>query len=285
MTERRAPGLTESELPPIIDPYLGGPHVPGGASPGQRAEKASSKSWGIATVAFLLIAVSTLFVGAAGAVTAYRLLSDPGDERRASAADDLDDEDEADDEDEDDEDEADAADDVDDDDRNAFPSPRRTIDPQGHVPKETERKAVGELTVVDVGYAVPSLEHALREEREAARSRDERILVMTVREPCEPCDGVDASLGHPLMQQALEGIRLVRVDIDVFKDDLRSLDMFPSPYPGYFLFGPDLAIRDAIDGGEWGPDVAENIAPILGPFVRGQYESRKTRYRLGGVSL
>jgi hypothetical protein len=278
VSERRAPGLSDDELPPIIDPYVAGPalapRVPG-------AETSRTKTWGIATVAFLLLGVSTLFVGAAGAVTAYRLLSDPSDGDRAAVADDRDDDADAEDED----DEQDDAEDAEDDDRRALPTRPRNIDPQGHVPKETERKSVGELTVVDVGYDVPSLEHALREERESARARDERILVMTVREPCEPCAGVDASLGHPLMQHALEGIRLVRVDIDVFHDDLRSLDMFPSPYPGYFLFGPDLAIRDAIDGGEWGPDVAENIAPILGPFVRGEYENRKTRYRVGGIAL
>jgi hypothetical protein len=34
-------------------------------------------------------------------------------------------------------------------------------------------------------------------------------------------------------------------------------------------------VTDLIDGGEWDADVPENIAPVLGAFVRGTYSNRR----------
>ena len=63
---------------------------------------------------------------------------------------------------------------------------------------------------------------------------------MTTSNPCEPCRGVDRSLGDPLMQTALRSVRLVRVDIDLFKEDFDQIKMPRRLYPGFFLLSPDL---------------------------------------------
>ena len=50
----------------------------------------------------------------------------------------------------------------------------------------------------------------------------------------------------------------------------------------------DLFPQDAIDGGEWDADVPENIAPVLGAFVRGTYKTRREPWkppRSKGVTL
>lgn len=296
MSEGSPPDAREEDLPPIIDPYLSGaagssgagggfadasgPASPLGPAPLPPRNRASC---GVASLLVLLAAVAVLSVGGLGAVTAYHLMSESGDQRTARADDDEETEDEEteDEESEDEESETDG-----DDEETTALDP--DDEPKGNVPKDDVEKRVGDIVVVDIGYDNASLEEALRAQRDQARQSDQRLLVMTVRELCEPCDGVDASLAHPLMQQTLKGIRVVRVDADVFRHDLTELGMFASPYPGYFLFGPDLTLRDAIDGGEWGLDIAENIAPVLGPFLRGEYNNRKTRYRPskgGGVAL
>ena len=136
------------------------------------------------------------------------------------------------------------------------------------------RALVGGLTVVDVGVSAKSLADELKRQLGLAKAAKQTMLVMTTRNVCGPCRGVDRSLADPQMQAALSDVRFVRVDVDVFAKDLDKLSMPRHVFPSFFLLAPDLWIRDAIDGGEWGDDIAANIAPVLGPFVRGTYNKR-----------
>jgi hypothetical protein len=158
------------------------------------------------------------------------------------------------------------------------PDPRgrdRTTSPDGTVPRQTTVKVIGDITLVEVGHGESSLASALVEQTAAASSAGQKVLVTTAGSDCEPCDGFVASLPDRLMQQALGKVRVVRVSIDVFSDELDALRMQHDVQPGFFLLDFDLTPRDAIHGGEWGKDIAENIAPVLGPFVRGQLKQRK----------
>lgn len=151
--------------------------------------------------------------------------------------------------------------------------------PGGSVPKNTVVKRHGKITVVDVGVSVTSLDRELARQRAEAASAGEAVLVMLTRDPCEPCRGFDASLASPLMQTALDKVRLVRVDIAVFSDDLEGLKMSARGIPAFYLLSVDLSPRDGIDGGEWDDDIPPNIAPVLGAFVRGKYGTRRQSWR------
>lgn len=154
------------------------------------------------------------------------------------------------------------------------PDPR----PQGSVPQVTETHEIGRVSVVQIGVKEPSLRAALIREMTTARGQGQEVMVMTTRSSCDPCDGVLKSIADSRMEQALLKTRLVVVDIDVFKDDLDKLHIQIDRMPGFFLLAADATPRDAIDGGEWGLDIAENIAPVLGPFVRGDLKRRKTEF-------
>lgn len=153
------------------------------------------------------------------------------------------------------------------------------LPPGASVPKQTTVHAEGDITLVDVGIDAVTLEKELAKQRAAASAAGEKVLVMTTRDDCAPCRGVEASLTSPLMQTALAKVRLVRVDLDVFKDDLDALKMPRERYPAFFLLSVDLTPKDGIDGGEWDEDVAPNIAPVLGAFVRGKYAARRQAWR------
>jgi hypothetical protein len=153
--------------------------------------------------------------------------------------------------------------------------PPAATQPGGSVPQHTTYRRVGGVAVVDVGIDVSTLGEELAKQRAEAHALGEKVLVMTTSDPCEPCRGLDRSLGEPLMQTALRSVRIVRVDIDVFKEDLDQLKMPRRLYPGFFLLSPDLTPQDGINGGEWDDDIARNIAPVLGAFVRGQYTTRR----------
>jgi len=155
------------------------------------------------------------------------------------------------------------------------PTPASQEPPETALQKDTIVHTEGKMTVVDVGASVSSLSQELAKQRAEAASAGQTLLVMTTRSGCEPCAGVSSSLKDPLMQTALANVRLVRVDIDAFEEDLDGLKMPHKRYPAFFLLALDLVPRDAIDGGEWDEDVAENIAPVLGAFVRGKYNARR----------
>ena len=148
---------------------------------------------------------------------------------------------------------------------------------------------VGNITVVDVAIGVTSLSNELRQQHAEAAAHGERLLLETTAPSCAPCQGVASSLGDPRMQAALDHVRLVRVDRDPFEEDLAELEIPSRPFPGFFLLDSDLRVTDGINGGEWDDDIAVNIAPVLGPFVRGGYAKRRTPWkklpRPGGTVL
>lgn len=142
-------------------------------------------------------------------------------------------------------------------------------------PKTTATHREGAVTLVDVGAAVISLGDLLAKERAQAAVAGESVVVMTTGARCDSCRGVDAALRDPLMQAALAKVRLVRVDIGIFAEDLALLKIPGDKIPGFYLPSLELTPRDGINGGEWSEDVARNIAPVLGAFVRGKYEARR----------
>lgn len=143
------------------------------------------------------------------------------------------------------------------------------------VPKQTLVRPQGTMTIVDLGMAEPTLSAALREQQLRAVQQRQTMLVMLTGRRCRPCRGVDQALIDPAMQLALQGVRLVRLDLDVFREEIDSLGLPREVFPAFVLLGPELRPRDTIHGGEWGADVADNIAPVLGAFVRGHYDSRR----------
>ena len=163
------------------------------------------------------------------------------------------------------------ADDDDGDDEKASASDTPSRD---DVLQDTETMLRGSIEVVDVGVTSGALIDVLRTHYAIADAKGQKLLVMTTGRRCSPCRGVDDALSHELMQKALHNVRLVRVDLEVFGEELKELRMPTRKYPAFFLLGADIRPFDAIHGGEWGEDIAENIAPVLGPFVRGELKER-----------
>jgi hypothetical protein len=136
---------------------------------------------------------------------------------------------------------------------------------------------VGGITIVDVALGVASLSNELKHQHAEATAHGERLLLETTTagSACAPCQGVATSLSDPRMQTALDHIRLVRVDREPFEEDLAELEIPSKPLPGFFLLDSNLRVTDGINGGEWEDDIAANIAPVLGPFVRGAYNGKR----------
>lgn len=152
---------------------------------------------------------------------------------------------------------------------------KQSDDPPIDVPAKTEIYDEGVITLVEIGLDAPALAQALTEQQQLAQRHGEKMLVMLTGRRCTPCRGVDAALADARMQEALEGVRLVRVDLEVFAEELKRLRLPTHLYPAFFLLGSDLRPIDAIHGGEWDEDVPANIAPVLGAFVKRTYVERR----------
>ncbi len=140
---------------------------------------------------------------------------------------------------------------------------------------------VGRVDLVDVGSDVRSLGDELDKQRVLAERSGKKLLLWVVQADCHPCNGVAAALTEPNMQSALEGVRVVRVDPQDFALELRQFNIPIDKIPGFALLGSDQRPTDYVNGGEWDEDVAANIAPVLGKFVRGAYTKRRDPWRGG----
>jgi hypothetical protein len=157
------------------------------------------------------------------------------------------------------------------------PVPVASVEPS---PRRTKAVSVGKIAVVDVGSdSSKSLADVLSEQSVQARAAGQTLVVMTTRFGMKEFRDVDAALAHPLLQTALENVRLVRTDVIIFMEELEELGIPTNRFPGFFLLGPDLVPRDGIDGDEWDDDVPRNIAPVLGAFVRGSYKQRRQTWK------
>jgi hypothetical protein len=157
--------------------------------------------------------------------------------------------------------------------------PPKPVPAGGTVPQKTEERMIGTIPVVEIGVSEPSLSQALLKQAAIAKAEGREVMVNVMSGSCEPCSSQMKALSDPLMQKALSKTRIVRVSVDVFKDDILKQQMRVAPLPWYFLLRADATPRDGINGGEWGEDVAANMAPVLGPFARGELKTRKEVFK------
>ena len=137
----------------------------------------------------------------------------------------------------------------------------------------------GNATIVDLPPSIRSLEKELADQQRKVRAAKEKLVLFVVQEQCRPCGSIAAVILDPKMQLALEHVRLVRVDVDEARPELRAMGIETQKIPGFFLLGPDGRAVDGINGGEWDDDTAENAAPVLGAFVRGSLVPAKRKER------
>lgn len=145
--------------------------------------------------------------------------------------------------------------------------------------EETRTTLLGKVTLVDPGADVHALKPLVLAEQTEATGSQQKLLVWVTATDCQPCTGVSVALTHKRMQDALAGVRLLRVDAADFRHDLSRLGVPIDVMPGFALLGADGAPLDYVNGGEWDADIPENIAPVLGAFVRGTYKNRRTPWR------
>jgi thiol-disulfide isomerase/thioredoxin len=90
---------------------------------------------------------------------------------------------------------------------------------------------------------------------------------------CPPCQAIEAALNskNELMLKAYEGTYIIKLDVDEWEwDDGRVQNFVFEFIPVYFkLDAKGKQTGEVIDGGAWGEDIPENIAPVMDEFFHG----------------
>ena len=155
------------------------------------------------------------------------------------------------------------------------PAPAGDEEPESPFARATETSRIGAIEIVDPGLDARELPVELAAQYALAQDAGQTMVVMLTSRRCTPCRSFDAALPHPSMQEALADVRLVRLELDIFRDELKRMHLPTTMYPAFFLFDETLAPIDAIHDGEWDEDIAANMAPVLRHFVRGTLGARR----------
>ena len=87
---------------------------------------------------------------------------------------------------------------------------------------------------------------------------------------CPPCQAIDQSIReeNELMMNAYADTYIIKLDVDAWGWDNGKVDMFQfEAIPVYFkLDASGKPNGEVIDGGAWGEDIPENIAPVMDAF-------------------
>jgi hypothetical protein len=138
--------------------------------------------------------------------------------------------------------------------------------------------------VVELHAGGGSLRTQLASQVTAAHRAGQMVLVETSMKSCDPCAEIDQAAPDPAVQQAMSDVRWLRIDVGEFRTELAGLRMNEPTVPWFYLLDSRGQPRDAISADEWDDNVAENIAPVLGAFVHGRLQPRRTTWR-GRTSL
>lgn len=114
-----------------------------------------------------------------------------------------------------------------------------------------------------------ALEALLQREVSAAAELGKVPFVQLTAEWCGPCKRLRASLGDPLMREAFAGTYIIQVDVDAWKQELERAGFDHPAIPVFFAVdGIAHPTGEKIDGGAWGEDIPQNMAPPLGGFFK-----------------
>jgi hypothetical protein len=130
--------------------------------------------------------------------------------------------------------------------------------------------APARFTVVRLGAPADSqLNALLAEQARRARAAGRRPFVEFEAAWCGPCQSLKRSLGNGRMVEAFAGTYIVRVDLDSWQAHLAGTGFDVPSIPAFFELGDDgRPTGRRIDGGAWGEDIPENMAPPLKAFFR-----------------
>ncbi len=126
------------------------------------------------------------------------------------------------------------------------------------------------FTVVRLHSSNGNLQELLSAEAHKAVDLGQTPVVEFDATWCPPCQKIDAAIKakNQLMLKAYEGTYIIKLNVDEWKWKENKVQNFYVEFiPVYFkLDEQGNQTGESIDGGAWGEDIPENIAPVMDKF-------------------
>jgi hypothetical protein len=130
------------------------------------------------------------------------------------------------------------------------------------------------FTIVRLHSKDGDLQTMLAKETEKAVALGQMPIVEFDATWCPPCQAIDKAIKakNELMLDAYAGTYIIKLDVDEWGwGDSRKHDFQFEGIPVYFKLDPEgEQTGEVIDGGAWGEDIPENIAPMMDAFFHGE---------------
>lgn len=145
-------------------------------------------------------------------------------------------------------------------------SPNPKITPE----EEAQDITASGFTIVRLKPEDGELSTMLAEEAQKALALNQMPVVEFDANWCPPCVAIDKAIQeeNELMLNAYAGTYIIKLDVDKWGWDNGKVEFFNfEAIPIYFkLDRQGVPTGETIDGGAWGEDIPENIAPVMDAF-------------------
>jgi thiol-disulfide isomerase/thioredoxin len=129
---------------------------------------------------------------------------------------------------------------------------------------ETTGANFGSVTLAPSSGELKSL---LAAEAAKAKAKGFTPFVEVRADWCDPCKKLEASMTDPRMVDAFAGTYQIKLDADAWENKLAGAGIKADAIPVFYeLDASGKPTGRSLDGGAWGDDVPENMAPALKKF-------------------
>jgi thiol-disulfide isomerase/thioredoxin len=137
--------------------------------------------------------------------------------------------------------------------------------------KATAGAAAAGFGMTEIKPGAEDLKAVLKAEAVKAKAEGRKPHVELWATWCAPCKAIKKSLDDPRMKAAFSGTHIVQLDIDAWGATRLDGAGLPSKVIPVFYALDDEGKPTGrkIDGGAWGDDIPENMAPPLDKFFHG----------------
>jgi hypothetical protein len=129
--------------------------------------------------------------------------------------------------------------------------------------------------LVDVGDDTPNFAQFVAQQASIAFENNQVCLLVTMIPKCPSCASLGYALVHSSLGKALGKVRIVRLDLDEFEEELRNLHLPIDRVPGFIRLDREGKVVDFLDAGEWSSNDPAEFAPIIEAFVHGRMKQRR----------